>query len=32
MADAGHASFVEKTALVYERVCAFLKQDDYMRK
>jgi pimeloyl-ACP methyl ester carboxylesterase len=32
MADAGHAPFVEKTALVYERVCAFLKQDDYMTK
>jgi pimeloyl-ACP methyl ester carboxylesterase len=32
IADAGHAPFVEKTALFYEKVCAFLMQDDDMTK
>lgn len=30
IADAGHAPFVEKTALFYEKLCGFLTQNDDM--
>ncbi|HEY9492342.1 MAG TPA: alpha/beta hydrolase [Nitrososphaeraceae archaeon] len=30
--DAGHGPFVEKTALFYEKVCAFLMQDDMTKR